>query len=683
MRQDGPAQGHPSHGARVRLARLARAAVVAGILAGAAPAGAQSDDAQGLADLSLEDLMNVKVETVVGASKYRQRVTDAPASVTIITADEIQRHQYRTLADVLRNVRGFYVTYDRNYHYVGTRGFIRPGDYNSRILVLVDGHRLNDSIFGGALIGQEFPVPVDLVDRVEVIRGPGSAMYGSSALFGVVNVITKSAAQAPGGELWVGGGGQQTGGATFSYGRQSEGGTSVLLGGSAYRSAGVTDLFYPEYRDGTLGSGHALDADRAARGNGLVNLARGGLNLRAVYGVRRKHVPTGAFGAAFNDPRTRTIDTQGYVDLSYARSWKNGTELTSRVYGDHYEYDAFAPYEADGATTLNHDLARGTWWGAEVRTAKRLRAHRLTVGTELRRDARLVQQNYDVEPYVDCLHDRRALSMWSLFADTEWHLGRAVTLETGLRHDRYSNFGGRTKPRVAVIVNPADRTTLKAVYGSAFRAPTVYELYWTQANVTKASPDLQPEDIKATELVLEQYLGSHWRLSMNGFTYRLKGLVGQTADPADGLLVYRNLLSVDANGFEVEAEGRWGRDLRVRVSQTLQRSVDPAGDERLTNSPTSVFQAAVDSSLGRSGLLASMDLQALSGRRTLAGSWAGGYVVTNLTLSTPRLGGRLEVAVSLWNLFGAQYGDPGSEEHRQTLIPQDGRTIGVKGRMRF
>lgn len=661
--------------------RIALAALAAVCLL-PAPVSAQSD--QGLGDLSLEDLMNVKVETVVGASKYRQRVTEAPASVTIISSDEIQRHQYRTLADVLRNVRGFYVTYDRNYHYVGTRGFIRPGDYNSRILVLIDGHRLNDSIFGGALIGQELPVPVDLIDRVEVIRGPGSSMYGSSALFGVVNVITKSASQAPGGEAWVAGGGQQTGGATFSYGRLSQSGTSVLIGGSAYRSAGVADLFFPEYADGALGSGHALDVDRTTRGNGMLNLSRGGLTVRAVYGVRRKNVPTGAFGAVFNDPRSRTLDTQGYVDVSYTRAWTNGTEVTSRLFGDHYEYDGFTPYAVDDATVLNHDLARGTWWGGEVRASRRVRRdHRLTVGTELRHDARIVQQNYDVDPRQDYLDDRQNLSVRSFFAEGEWRLLRSAVLQTGVRHDDYSLFGGQTKPRVALIVNPAARTTLKLVYGGAFRAPTVYELYWRQASVTKASPDLRPENIDATELVLEQYVGAHWRLSMNGFTYQLRGLVDQTEDPADGLLVYRNLNAVNAKGFEVEAEGRWARDLRIRVSQTLQRSVDPGTDERLTNSPTSVFQAAIESPIGRTGLTASMDLQALSGRRTLVGTWASSYAVTNLTVSTPRIGRRLEVNASIWNLFGSVYGDPGSEEHRQTLIPQDGRTVGVKARVQF
>ena len=125
---------------------------------------------------------------------YMQKVTEAPSSVTIITADEIRGFGHRTLADVLRTVRGFYVTYDRNYSYLGVRGFSRPGDYNARVLLQVDGHRLNDNVFGSALIGTEFPLDVDLIERIEIIRGPSSALYGTSAFFAVINVITKHAA---------------------------------------------------------------------------------------------------------------------------------------------------------------------------------------------------------------------------------------------------------------------------------------------------------------------------------------------------------------------------------------------------------------------------------------------------------------------------------------------------------
>src|SRR6266571_5043893 len=148
-----------------------------------------------LTQLPLEQLMSIDV--VYGASKHEQKVTDAPSFVSVVTSEDIARYGYRTLADVLRSVHGFYTTYDRNYTYLGVRGFSRPSDYNSRFLLLLDGHRMNDDFYGSAYVGTEGLVDVDLIDRVEIIRGPSSSLYGTSAFFAVVNVITRKPASYP------------------------------------------------------------------------------------------------------------------------------------------------------------------------------------------------------------------------------------------------------------------------------------------------------------------------------------------------------------------------------------------------------------------------------------------------------------------------------------------------------
>src|SRR5215213_263454 len=171
------------------------AALVFGVLLATAPAAAAQ---QPLPELSLEELMRMDAGRVFGASERIQPVTEAPASVSFITAQEIERYGYRTLADILRAVRGMYVTNDRNFSYVGARGFNKPGDYNSRILLLVNGHRVNDNIFGQAEIGAEFGMDPAMFERVEIIRGPASSLYGDSAFFAVVNVITKSGASLGG-----------------------------------------------------------------------------------------------------------------------------------------------------------------------------------------------------------------------------------------------------------------------------------------------------------------------------------------------------------------------------------------------------------------------------------------------------------------------------------------------------
>jgi len=126
-------------------------------------------------EISLEELMKMEIPVVAAASKYQQKVTEAPSSITIITAEEVKKYGHRTLAEVLRSAPGFYVSYDRNYSFLGTRGF-NLGDYNNRVLLLVNGHRVNNSLSDGAFIGTEFILDVDLIDRVEIIRGPGSSL---------------------------------------------------------------------------------------------------------------------------------------------------------------------------------------------------------------------------------------------------------------------------------------------------------------------------------------------------------------------------------------------------------------------------------------------------------------------------------------------------------------------------
>ena len=154
--------------------------------------------AQSLSELSLEDLMRLDAGRVFGASERSQPVTEAPASVSFITAEDIARYGYRSLADILHGVRGLYVSDDRNFSFLGARGFGKPGDYNSRILLLVNGHRVNDNVFGQAEIGAEFGLDPATFERVEIIRGPASSLYGDSAFFAVVNVITRTGATIDG-----------------------------------------------------------------------------------------------------------------------------------------------------------------------------------------------------------------------------------------------------------------------------------------------------------------------------------------------------------------------------------------------------------------------------------------------------------------------------------------------------
>src|SRR5579864_2153584 len=208
-------------------------AVLILLLAPSRPAEAQ----QPLPDMSLEELMSLDAGRVFGASARIQPVTEAPASVSFITAEEIARYGYRTLADILRGVRGMYVTDDRNFSYLGARGFGNPGDYNGRVLLLVNGHRVNDNVYGQAEIGAEFGIAPAMFERVEIIRGPASSLYGNSAFFAVINVITKSGASLDGASLTVEAGTLGTELTRASFGRHFANGLDAAVSGTYEQSA--------------------------------------------------------------------------------------------------------------------------------------------------------------------------------------------------------------------------------------------------------------------------------------------------------------------------------------------------------------------------------------------------------------------------------------------------------------
>ena len=131
---------------------------------------------------------------VEAASKREQPASEAPSSVSIVTKEDIKQYGYKTLAEILDSVRGLYVTFDRGYHSVGIRGVNRPGDFGGRLLLNVNGHRFNNPLYDATLVGNDFEIDVDLIERVEVVRGPSASLYGNNAFFGVINVVTRKAA---------------------------------------------------------------------------------------------------------------------------------------------------------------------------------------------------------------------------------------------------------------------------------------------------------------------------------------------------------------------------------------------------------------------------------------------------------------------------------------------------------
>jgi outer membrane receptor for ferrienterochelin and colicins len=657
------------------------------LFSGSADAGAASPPTD-LTELPIEELMNIRV---YGASKYAQKLMEAPASVTIINKDEIKKYGYRNLADILRSVRGFFVTNDRNYQYLGVRGFNRPGDYNSRILLMVDGHRLNDGLYDQAPIGYDFPVDIDLIDRVEVVRGPSSSIYGTNAFFAVVNVITRNGRElgdkSHGLEASADVGSFYGHKGRLTYGNQWTEGPEVLVSGTYANNRGP-QLFFPEFNTPETRDGIARNCDYERYQSGFGKFAFKDFTLTGVYHNREKGVPTGSYGVVFGDPLNRTIDTRAYVDLKYDHAFANDWQVLSRLSYDHYPYNGYYFYhrvnpDESLATVENRDRGRADWWGAELQVSKKLfDRHKVVLGAEYRDYFRLNQSNFDVTPFAPILDDKQDSKVWAFFAQDEITILQNLRLNAGLRYDHYSSFGGSLNPRVALIYNPFKLTAIKLLYGQAFRAPNVYELFYQDDGATqKVSPGLKPEKITTYEVVWEQYFAKNYRFTASGYYYKINNLISQQVDPVDGLIVFTNTEQVEAKGLEFEVGGKWAGGLEGRLSYALQEAKNTQTGKLLTNSPIHLPKFNLIVPLVKDKLFSGVEVLYLSPRKTLTGGRVGDVVLTNLTLLNRNFFKGWEFSASVYNLMNQRFRDPGAEEHLRvgmSSIIQDGITFRLK-----
>lgn len=625
-----------------------------------------------ITSMGLEDLMQIPV---YGASRFEQKPSDAPSDITLITADEIQKYGYRTLSDLLRSVRGFYVTNDRSYTYIGIRGFGIPGDYNARLLIQIDGHRINDNIYDQGAIGSDFILDMDLIDKVEIIRGPGSSLYGSNAFFGVVNIITKKATSLgqPGMALSYGSYDSTKG--RLSFGKQFDSGTRLAVSGSSLYSRGQ-NLYYSEFDSPATHHGIAEGCDSDQSGNLFGRLEYGHFSLESAWVSRDKTTPTASFETDFNNPNSHTVDERWYMDMNYRHRVLENMDVTARLYYDEYRYKGQYIYGGKA----NIDNALGKSWGTEFIVSRPFldEMHRLTAGAEFVSNFTLHQDNEDTDPYRLYLDSNESNQKWAVFIQDEYRVTSWFLINAGLRQDQYSSFGDSLNPRLAFIFQPRNSTTLKLIYGTAFRAPNAYELYYYDGFYSEKPNQLNPEKIATYEVVLEQRLFKIFRWTVGGFSYRIDDLIQQMTDTDTGLSVFKNLDNVTAKGFQTEVEGVWDSGLRGNVSYTYQDVTNDQSSQEQANCPQHIAKLNLIVPLYLKNWFVGSGIQYLSPRKTLSKTDTEAVWLADMTMLARNIYPGLDMSFSGYNLFNQKYRDPVGLEFRQNGIEQDGAGFMVK-----
>jgi iron complex outermembrane receptor protein len=556
-------------------------------------ASAQSFEEDELA-LAYGDKANISI-----ATGSQQPISRAPAVSTVITAGDIIAMGVTNLDQALESVPGLHVSLNNiaQHPIYGFRGIATLN--NPQVLMLVNGIPITN-VFWGDRSQIWGGMPLENVARIEVIRGPGSALYGADAFSGVINIITKTAADIQGTEVGMRAGSFNTRDAWLQHG-----GTMGALDAAFYLRVGNTDGHRGIIQQDAQTTKDAEYSTNASLAPGSLNnevkaidartdLALDAWRFRAAY--QNREMGVGALGGSI-DPNGRGTASRLYLDLNYEQAnWAQGWDV-SGVFGffdikerpiGHY---TLFPAGAFGGAFPNgmlagpgHSERHGLASVSAVHTG--FDQHRIRIGGGYR-----VEDLYEVTEtknfdatfaplpgglvdatgnpnLVYLLPHKRNLTY--AFVQDEWEFASDWALTAGIRHDNYSDFGGTTNPRIALVWDAAYNLVVKAMHGTAFRAPSFSEQYAINNPVVHGSQNIRPETITTDELAFAWQATSALQNNLNFFHFRMRGIILPSGT------TYQNTGGQTGRGLELESTYDATNNLRLSGSYSLQHSTNTA-----------------------------------------------------------------------------------------------------------
>lgn len=634
--------------------------------------------------------------TISLATGKQLPVRRAPAVATVISAQDIAATGATDLLELLETVPGIHVTRSSSYEPLITIRGIFSGPTNPQVLLMQDGVPLVTQFDGNKTL-RASGLPIENIARIEVIRGPGSALYGADAYAGVINLITKTAADIPGTRLGV-----RSGSFSSHQGWLQHGGKVGAAEVAAYLSVGSTDGFREivtadaqTARDQRFGTRASLAPGPVQVGHddidAQIDLRYTQWRLRAGYKLKRNEEVGAGVGSAL-DPvakfKNKVVSTQlSWIEPALSPEWGAGASLSYSGLDLSAETGTYLQLSPPG-TRFPTGLFPEGFIGNPGRKEKQIRfasfadyagiaSHRLRFGlgyehldlyeTSTYKNYLLNPQGIPVPtgPVMDynaiqphIRPQQRELTYFSI--QDEWILARDWALTAGLRHDRYSDFGGTTNPRLALVWDASADLTAKLLYGRAFRAPTFSEQYGINP-VTTGNPALRPETIRTVEAALAWNVRPDTQLNLSVFHYQMTDLIRAIANPVPTPgSTYANVGSQNGRGFELEAVWNPGYKLRLSGHYAWQRAIDESINRDAGYAPRHHLYARAEWRFS-GGWLASTQVNRVTDRRRTADDnrpAIADYTTFDLTLRHQRSDSPWEFSASLRNLFNADVREP-------------------------
>lgn len=630
-----------------------------------------------LTQLPLEQLMTMDVQS---ASKIASQISVAPSAVSIVTADDIKTYGYHTLAEILESMRGLYISNDHTYAFLGGRGYGRPGDFTGRIMLLLDGNQVNNNIYNSAGLDYTGIIDPALIERVEYVSGPGSTIYGNNAFFGIINIVTKRGHDINGVQITGEISSHQGRDAKIHYGKRLENGAEVLLSASGFNSDGQNYYFPGAVSATSDGVARNLDEQQSRRLFSKVEWD--GWLAELAYSTRKKDLPTAPYSADFNAPY-RDENTVLEANLRHDSRLSKSLQLSLSGYYGKYGYDRIAthlaaPWKLTSAgqwVGLNAQLV-GTWFEGQ----------RILLGAEFRND---YQQEIST-PDADFDAHEKTLSF---YVHDEVSLSAKWKLNAGARVDYHKDEAGEmsedTSPRLALIYQPIEATSLKLSWSTAYRRPNLFEKGYAD-HLLSDNPNLKSEQMEAAEFVAEHHFDRDTRILASVYRYETEDYIWSVPLPNPSIQTqFKNRDGGTAEGYDLEFEKHWNNNMRLRASAAFQNAKNAYGHWQI-NSPRQIGKLNFSMPLLNQAWRAGFELQSYGERKTETATIIAGYTLANLTISADQLLPDFGIAFGIRNLFDRDYDAVAPRSNLTKFsqnplisIPQDGRTYWLRATYDF